>query len=201
MHAQRFRGKPRGCEVRAHCRGMRHFAVTILLLTGGAAGAQAAVASDPAMRIGGTVLPTDPLSLIPASTDAWSVAHTDAGCYLLSPRQRGSTGLAIGWRSNQVSGLFIVNLALAVPAANAGERVLIRAGGNEVEGSGRMIGFGLFFVPLKHTDMQEILRELENTGTLWLKIRDTWMAHGGQGLRTALATYSQTCAVGAVTSR
>jgi hypothetical protein len=173
----------------------------MLLLTGLAAPAQAAAVSDRAMRTGGTVLPTDPLSLIPASTDTWSVSHTDAGCYLLSPRQRNNTSLAIGWRSNQESGLFIVNFALAVPAANAGERVLIQAGRDELNGSGRMIGFGLFFVPLKHTEMQGVLRELEKTGTLWLKVRETWIAHGGQGLPAALATYSRTCAAGAVTSR
>lgn len=166
----------------------------MLLLAELAVPARAEVASDPAMRIGGSVLPTDRLSLIPVGTDTWSVSHTDAGCYLLSPRRRGGTGLAIGWRPDQAFGLFIVNIALAVPAANAGERVLIQAGRDELDGSGRMIGFGLFFVPLKYTAMAGILRELKNTGTLWLKLRDTWMAHGGQGLPAALAAYSQTCA-------
>jgi hypothetical protein len=201
MHSQRLRGRPRGCAMQAPWQGMQRAGVTMLLLTGLAAPAQAAAASDPAMRTSGTVMPTDKLSLIPASTDTWSVSHTDAGCYLLSPRRRSGTGLAIGWRSNQEFGLFIVNFALAVPAANAGERVLIQAGRDELNGSGRMIGFGLFFVPLKNTEMAEMLRQLENTGTLWLKVRDTWIAHGGQGLPAALATYSQTCAAGAVTSR
>jgi hypothetical protein len=181
---------------------MRRGAAAMLLLSGFAAAADAAQAADQAASAARSVLPTDPLSLISASTDAWTVSHTDAGCYLLSPRQKGGSSLAIGWHSTQAFGLFIVSLALAVPTANAGEPVLIQTAAHQISASGRMIGFRLFFVKLDRAEMGSILRELSDTGTLWLKVRHTWIAHGGKGLVAALANYSQTCAAAAaVTSR
>ena len=165
----------------------------MLLLTGLAAPAEAAAVSDPAPPTGAAVPPTDPLSLIPASSDTWSVSNTDAGCYLLSPRQKTSSSLAIGWRPKHQPGLFLISFALAVPAANAGEPVLVQAGGHQFEGSGRIIGFRLFFVPIDDVEMQSVLRELGDTGTLWLEVRHTWIAHGGRGLVAALASYSKAC--------
>jgi hypothetical protein len=44
--------------------------------------------------------------------------------------------------------------------------------------------------------MQSVLRELSDTGTLWLEVRHTWIAHGGRGLVAALASYSKACAAG-----
>jgi hypothetical protein len=114
----------------------------------------------------------------------------------LSPRQRTSSSLAIGWRSKHEPGLFLISFALAVPAANVGEPVLVQAGGHQFEGSGRIIGFRLFFVPIDDVEMQSVLRELSDTGTLWLEVRHTWIAHGGRGLMAALASYSKACAAG-----
>jgi hypothetical protein len=173
---------------------MRRAGVTMLLLTGLAA--PAAAGSDPAPRTGAAVPPTDPLSLIPASNDMWSVSNTDAGCYLLSPRQRNDSGLAIGWRAKHEPGLFLVSFAMAVPTTNVKEPVLVQADGHQFEGSGRMIGFRVFFVPIDDDEMKSVLRELGDTGTLWLKVRHTWIAHGGRGLVGALASYRKACAAG-----
>ncbi|HEX3575617.1 MAG TPA: hypothetical protein VHU42_13525 [Rhodopila sp.] len=169
-------------------------------LAGQAAPALAEVA-DPAPHKPRSAVPADPLALIPFSGDAWSVSRTEAGCYLLSPRAPGGSSLAIGWRSKQEQGLFLSGLALAVPRASPGEPVPIQAAGREITGLGRMVGFKLLFVPLAAADMESILRELRDNGTLWLKVRDTWIAHGGLGSLPAVATYSQTCAAADTTSR
>jgi hypothetical protein len=168
----------------------------MLLLTGLAAPAEAAPVSDPPPPTGAALRPTDPLSLIPPSTNTWSVSNTTAGCYLLSPRPKSSSGLAIGWNSKHEPGLFLISFALAVPTAGVGEPVLVQADGHQFKGSGRMIGFMLFFVPLDDIEMKSVLQELGDTGTLWLKVKHTWIAHGGLGLWAALASYSKGCVAG-----
>jgi hypothetical protein len=171
-----------------------------MLLTGLAAAAPATTESEPARATAPPVQPTDGLSFIQASNNTWLVSNTDAGCYLLSPRQKQGSGLAIGRRSNQESGLFLVSLALAMPP-NKGEPVLIRAGGKDISGSGRIIGSRLLFVPLGNADMATILRELHDNGTLWLEVRHTWITHAGHGLPAALAAYSAACTGPAAASR
>jgi hypothetical protein len=142
----------------------------------------------------------DDLSFVQASDNAWLVSNTKAGCYLLSPRQREGSGLAIGWHPNQGIGLFLVGFPLAMRPDKA-EPLLIQAGGTNISGSGRMIGSKLLFVPLEKTDMASVLRELHDNGTLWLEIRHTWITHAGLGLPAALATYGTTCTAPTVTSR
>jgi hypothetical protein len=169
----------------------------ILLLTGLAAPTEAATVSDPAPLTDATVRPTNPLSMIPASRDSWTVSNTDAGCYLLSPQQKANSSLAIGWRRRDQPGLFLISFALAVPMGNVGEPVLIQTGGHQFEAAGQNIGFRLFFVPIDDTEMSSVLKELGDTGTLWLEVRHTWIAHGGRGLLAALASYRTACAPGA----
>jgi hypothetical protein len=177
---------------------VRRAGVTMLLLAGLAAPAAAGAVppADPAPPTDAAVHPSDPLSLIPANSNTWSVSNTGAGCYLLSPRQRTGSSLAIGWRPKHEPGLFLISFALAMPATDAGEPVVVQAGGHQFEGSGRNIAFKLFFVPIDDAEMKSVLRELGDTGTLWLEVRHTWIAHGGQGLAAALASYRQACVAG-----
>jgi hypothetical protein len=177
---------------------VRRVGVTILLLTGLAAASAAAAVppADPAPPTDAAVRRSDPLSLIPANRNMWSFSNTGAGCYLLSPRERTGSSLAIGWRPKHQPGLFLVSFALAMPATDAGEPVVVQAGGHQFAGSGRNIGFNLFFVPIDDAEMKSVLRELGDTGTLWLEVRHTWIAHGGRGLVAALASYRRACAAG-----
>jgi hypothetical protein len=198
--SRRLRRKPAGPARQTLWQAARAVGLTALLLAGFAAPAPAEV-SDQAPNKPRSAPPADPLSLIPISGDTWSVSHTDAGCFLLSPRQPGGTSLAVGWRSKQQRGLFLIGLALAVPRANNGEPVLIQVAGHEIAASGRMVGIKLFFVPLGPAEMESILQELRDDGTLWLKVRHTWIAHGGLGLMPAVSIYSQTCAAADTTSR
>jgi hypothetical protein len=196
-YPQRLRQPARRCAEPWLWRHVRRAAVTMLLLTGLAAPAEAAAVSDPAPPTDAPMRPSDPLSLIRASHDSWTVSNTDAGCYLLSPQQKTNSSLAIGWRRKDEPGLFLISFALAVPVTNLGEPVLVQAGGHQFEGAGRNIGFRLFFVPIDDTEMSSVLKELGDTGTLWLEVRHTWIAHGGRGLLAALATYRTACAAGA----
>jgi hypothetical protein len=172
--------------------GLCRAGAAMLLLTGIAAAAPG-VEDAPADDAAQSTQPVDKLSMIPTSNDAWGVSDTDAGCYLLSPRQKGGSSLAIGWRADQTFGLFLVSLGMAVPTANTGEPVLIQADGRQISGSARMIGFRLFFIPLDAAATGSVLQELRDSGMLWLKVQHTWIAHGGRGLAAALASYSQTC--------
>jgi hypothetical protein len=196
-YPQRLRQPTPRCAEPWLWRHVRRAAVTILLLTGLTPPTEAAAVSDPAPLTNTAVRPTDPLSLIPASHDSWTVSNTGAGCYLLSPQQKNNSSLAIGWRRKDQPGLFLISFALAVPVTNLGEPVLIQAGGHQFEGAGRNIGFRLFFVPIDDTEMSSVLKELGETGTLWLEVRHTWIAHGGRGLLAALASYRTACAAGA----
>jgi hypothetical protein len=197
LGSQQLRHQTRRCAAPGFWRDVRRASVTMLLLTGLAAPAAAVSPPDPAPPTDAPVRPNDPLSLILASHDAWTVSNTDAGCYLLSPQQKSNSGLAIGWRQKHEPGLFLISFALAVPTANLGEPVVVQAGGHQFEDSGRNIGFKLFFVPIDDTEMSSVLQELSDTGTLWLEVRHTWIAHGGRGLPAALASYRSTCAAGA----
>ncbi len=136
----------------------------------------------------------DPLSQLAAAPDIWSVSRSDAGCYLMSPQRKDSSGLAIGRHPKLGSGLFVLNFGLAVPHANLGEPVGIQAGGHDLKGSGRLVGLRLLFVPLDDAAMQDALKALGATGALWLEIRHTSMVHGGRNVAEAVARYRQDCA-------
>jgi hypothetical protein len=140
------------------------------------------------------------LSFIQVSNRAWIVSNTEAGCYLLSPRQREGSGLAVGRGADGEPGLFLVTFALAIPP-DTEEPVLIQAGGKTFSKLGKMIGSRLLFVPLGKTDMASVLRELHDNGTVWLEVRHTWITHSGDALPAALATYRATCTAPAAASR
>jgi hypothetical protein len=145
---------------------------------------------------------TDPMSLLVTTPDVWSVSRTDAGCYLISPRRRDSSSLAIGRHPELGIGLFIVNFALSVPNANTGEPVVIQAEGGNLDKVGRIVGVRLLFVPLDGADIAGSLRTLKDDGLLGLVVRQTWIAHGGQKVAQAVVRYGEDCAVaGAASSK
>jgi len=138
---------------------------------------------------------TDPMSVLATTPDVWSVSRTDAGCYLISPRRTDSSSVAIGRHPTLGVGLFIVNFALSVPNANAGEPVVIQAEGGDLDRVGRIVGVRLLFVPLDSADVARSLRALKDDGLLGLVVRQTWIAHGGEKVAQAVARYSEDCAV------
>src|SRR5260370_571343 len=78
-----------------------------------------------------STLPIDKLSLIEGSSDEWSVSRSDAGCYLMSPRRKSTSRLAIGRHPTLGMGLFAASFALALAGEGALEPVVIRADGRE----------------------------------------------------------------------
>ena len=56
-----------------------------------------------------------------------------------------------------------------------------------------MVGPSLLHVPLSQLDVDSALRTLVADGTLWLQIRNTWLAHGGQNVKAAIADYTKQC--------
>jgi hypothetical protein len=156
--------------------------------------AEETAAHPPAAASGRTARPVDPMALIEGSATAWSVSRTEAGCYLMSPYRKGSSRLAIGRHPSLGIGLFAVEFALAATATDVAEPVVILVGGTERAASGRLIGNKLLFVPLAPAELAAGLRELQDTGALWLQVRHTWLGHGGQTVGEAVSTFGKTCA-------
>ncbi len=154
---------------------------------------ETAIGYEPPPVTGSTVQPPDPMSMIPGSNNAWSVSRIATGCYLISPRRTGSSSLAIGRNIKLGLGLFLVNLPLAAPIGGPRETVVVRAEDTKVIGAGQIVGRGTLFVPLTDSDTALSLQELRDTGTLWVMLRHTWIAHDGQGILPALADYGRTC--------
>ena len=141
-----------------------------------------------------STLPIDKLSLIEGSSDEWSVSRSDAGCYLMSPRRKSTSRLAIGRHPTLGMGLFAVSFALALAGEGAVEPVVIRAGGQDLARPGRTVGANLLLVKLDATDIEACLAELREHGVLWLGMRNAWLAHGGRGVDAAVAQYGRECA-------
>lgn len=152
-----------------------------------------AIASVPPPAASPASQPADPLSMLPGNSNAWSVSRIETGCYLISPRRSGSSSLAIGRNTKLGLGLFLVNLPLAVPVGGAKEPVVIRTEDTKVIGAGQVVGRGTLFVPLDDAKADLSLQELRDTGTLWVMLRHTWIAHDGHGIVAALAEYARTC--------
>lgn len=140
-----------------------------------------------------SVIPHDPIFSIEGSLDAWSVSQDEVGCFLLSPRRKGSSRLAIGLHPTFGFGLYAVGFAMAVRITDPTAPVLIRAGGQEMKKVGRMISHELFFIPLDRAETVVGLRELRESGALWLFIRDTWIAHSGKAVAAAIDSYEKVC--------
>jgi hypothetical protein len=170
-------------------RGVQRAALALLSL----AGAAAVAAAEPAPAMDRGARPVDAMALLPTSSDSWSVSDTGAGCFLLSPRQQNSIGLAVGWSTKRQPALLLTSFALALAGPNATEKVRVQAGDGTFETAGRMVGSRQFFVPVDTNEMKSVLRELGDTGTLWLEIRHTWIAHSGRGLPAAMARYRSVC--------
>jgi hypothetical protein len=137
--------------------------------------------------------PTHPISLIEGSRGAWTVSRTETGCFLLSASRAKASRLAIGWNPALGLGLFAVDFALAVHGPDAVEPVDVKLDDGEVRRAGRMAGASLLLVPLSQQDVDSALRTLTADGTLWLRIRSTWLAHGGQNVKAAIADYTKQC--------
>jgi len=72
--------------------------------------------------------------------------------------------------------------------------MVINIGDEQLEKAGSMTANNLLFAPLNDAEVQQSLQGLRETSTLWLKLRGTWIAHGGLGAAEAVARYGQTCA-------
>ena len=151
----------------------------------------APVEAAPGKRRSGA--PVLPISLIEGSQNAWSVSRTEAGCYLLSPRRKDSSRLAVGQSPTLGLGLFAIHFALAMPGREATEPVTIRAEDATLRKDGRMVGENLLFVPLAPAELASAMRMLDSIGTLWLEIRGASLAHGGQDVKGALAAFQGQC--------
>lgn len=154
-----------------------------------------AATPDPAPAARRVADAVDPLSLIEGNADAWSVSRTEAGCYLLSPYRRGSSRLAIGRHPTLGLGLFAVGFALAMPATNVNEPVVIQANGEEHTKAARLVANKLIFIPLTPAEADGAVQELRESGALWLMVRQIWVVHGGMGVQAGIAAYAAACAV------
>ena len=138
--------------------------------------------------------PLDPMALIEGSAEAWSVSQTEAGCYLMSPYRVEASRLAVGRHPTLGLGLFAVSLRLAVPVGGDEPVAIQAADGQEIRRAGRMSGANVLFVPLDPAEADASLQALQDSGTLWLSVRRTWIAHGGHRVQDAVAHYVRTCA-------
>jgi hypothetical protein len=139
-------------------------------------------------------LPVDPMSLIEISEDAWSVSKTEAGCYLMSPRRKGSSRLAIGRHPTLGLALFAVDFPMATQIADGREKLVLRVAGEDMTRVARPAGKNLLVGTLDPADVEAALTELQENGTLWLELRQTWVTHGGRKLPEAIAQYRHDCA-------
>jgi hypothetical protein len=137
--------------------------------------------------------PILPVSLIEGSQNAWSVSRTEAGCYLLSPRRKNSSRLAVGQSPTLGLGLFAVHFALAMPGREATEPVTMWVENAALRKDGRMVGANLLFVPLAPAELASVARTLDSAGTIWLEIRGASLAHAGQDVKGALAAFQEQC--------
>lgn len=168
------------------------------LLLGLAAATVPACAHEPA-AVTGTAgkshagPPMHPVSLIEGSQDAWTVSRTETGCFLLSASRKNASHLAIGRSPALGLGLFAVDFAISLRGPDAAEPVDIRLDDGELHRSGRLAGTTLLLVPLSQQDVDASLRTLAKDGVLWLGIRGTWLAHGGQDVKAAVVEYAKQC--------
>jgi hypothetical protein len=186
-------------SLRCPWHGLRYTVLSALVLAGLAAPAPAeeehqAAPHSTALTERDPAKLMDPMSILETPPNVWSVSRTDAGCYLMSPRRADSSSLAIGRHPKLGLGLFVVRFGLSVPEANAGEPVVIQAKNGDLNKLGRLAGVRLLFVPLDSSDFEGSLQGLAENGTLWLQVRRSWIAHGGQGIAEAVANYRQDCA-------
>lgn len=167
----------------------RGVAVAALLLALAAAAAAATPAATPDHARSAQ---PDPLSLVQGSGSAWFASRSDAGCYLMSPYRDKTSRVAIGRHPTLGLGLFAVSFPLATRIKTV-EPMLLRVGGQDVAAAGQVTAGNLVFVALDAPALDAELAELQDSGTLWLEIRQTWVMHDGHGVREALAAYRSAC--------
>lgn len=144
-----------------------------------------------------STLPLDPLSNIEGSLESWSVSKNDDGCYLMSPFRRATSRLAIGRHAKFGLGVFAVRLALALAGEGAVEPASIRVGTQEMSRPARTIGASVLLVAVDEADIAAALEELHGSGTLWIHMRQSWIAHNGRDVDAAIAAFKQECGLAA----
>lgn len=136
--------------------------------------------------------PLDPLSLIEGDVDAWSVSNTPAGCYLMSPRRKASSRLALGRHPVLGGGLFVVGFALSMAGQDAQEPIGIETSPALIR-RGRMAATGVLFVALGAPELAASAATLREADVLWVMVRGTGIAHRGKGLVAAINGYGTAC--------
>jgi hypothetical protein len=138
----------------------------------------------------------NPLSEITADGGNWSSVRVPVGCFLVAPSDIRGEKMMIGQHRDLGLGIAVVGLQLSQPPNSPGEPVIVAAGGREMTRVGRLVSPGVMFVPLDADDMGLVLREVWTAGALWLTLRDTAIARGGQNAQKALEAYGHLCAAG-----
>lgn len=161
----------------------------------GMAGAASAAAPEPGSKPSRSRagLPINAVSLIEGSDESWSVSETGIGCYLLSPRRKKASRIAIGRSQEFGLGLFLVNVALSLPETSSVVTVALRTDDGQLDKNARMAGAGLVFVPLSKAEIDRALRTLTTDGRIWVVIRDTWISHEGLDVTGAAAAFHKQC--------
>ena len=138
----------------------------------------------------------NPLSDIVAGGGDWSAARVPVGCFLVAPNAAHGEKMMIGQHRDLGLGIALVDLPLSQPANSPGEPVTIAAGGRDMTRVARLVSPGVMFISLDAADMGLALREIWTAGAIWLTLRDTAIAYGGQNAQKALEGYGHLCAAG-----
>jgi len=138
----------------------------------------------------------DPLYDIVADGGDWSSARVPVGCFLVSPKDSRGEKMLIGQHRDLGLGIALVDLALSQAPNSPGEPVIIGAGGRDMTRIARLVSPGVMFISLDAGDMGLVLREIWTAGAIWLTLRDTAIAQGGENAQKALEAYGHLCAAG-----
>ncbi len=181
------RGWPRAATV-------ARSAVTAAVILGGLArSAQAAEPPAPPPSGSRARPPADPILAIEGSATSWFVSKSGAGCYAMSPNSKADSRIAIGRHPTLGSGIFVIDLGLAVSRSDNHETVEVMVDGAPRAKDGQVVVAKLLFVPLAPAELDSQLRELQATGVIWLQVRGAWLGHAGHRLAEAVAVYGKDC--------
>jgi hypothetical protein len=137
--------------------------------------------------------PADPILAIEGSPNAWFLSDTPAGCYAISPNDKPSSRIAIGRHPTLGSGMLVINLGLAVQRSNSHEPVVVMIDGEPHPEVGQMVANMLLFIPLAPAEIESELQELQDSGVIWIQVRQAWLGHAGHTMRDAVAEYGKAC--------
>ncbi len=138
----------------------------------------------------------DPLFGIASDGDDWSATRVPFGCFLVAPNDARGEKMVIGQHRDLGLGIALVDLPLSQPTNSPGEPVTIAAGGRDIIRSARLVSPGVMFISLDAGDMGLVLREIWTAGSIWMTLRDTAIAYGGQNAQKGMEAYGHLCAAG-----